>query len=97
MHQQALGDDLSALSAEMQQLFASGQAILLLDGLDEVPQGEDERRRRQIRSLVASLVAAYPRLRIIITSRPPRLPSWGLGPGRFRSRRIAAAVTGTVA
>ena len=92
VRQQALGDDLSELSGELQQLCASGQAILLLDGLDEVPQGEDGRRRRQIKSLVASLIAAYPRLRIIITSRPHayRRGDWALdGFGRVELRPLS--------
>jgi len=86
-----LSDDLAGLMGELQQLFASGQAILLLDGLDEVPQGADKRRQRQIKSLVSSLVAAYPDLRIIITSRPHayRRGDWSLdGFGRAELRPL---------
>ncbi len=80
VRQHILADDLAGLLGELQQAFASGEAILLLDGLDEVPQGADTRRQRQIKSLVASLVAAYPSLRIIITGRPHayRRGDWAL-------------------
>ncbi len=92
VRQHTLADDLAGLLGELQQAFASGQALLLLDGLDEVPQGADKRRQRQIKSLVASLVAAYPGLRIIITSRPHayRRGDWALeGFGRAELRPLS--------
>ena len=49
-----------------------GEAILLLDGLDEVPDADDRYRRRQtqIKRFITSLVAAHSKLRIIVTGRP---------------------------
>ena len=41
--------------------------LLLLDGLDEVP--EAERRREQIKQVVEEVAAAFPRCRILVTSR----------------------------
>ena len=68
--EQLLEGELVSFNAALRRLCADGEAILLLDGLDEAPQAADPRRRRQIKALVASLVDTYPDLRIIITSRP---------------------------
>ena len=61
---------LAGFETELRGLCASGAAILLLDGLDEIPQAGDERRRKQMKAFVASVRARYPRLRVIVTSRP---------------------------
>jgi len=41
--------------------------LLLLDGLDEVP--EADRRREQVKAAVQGLAAAFPKLRVLVTSR----------------------------
>jgi len=41
--------------------------LLLLDGLDEVP--EPERRRQQIKDAIEGFAAAFPKVRIVVTSR----------------------------
>ncbi|MEU7847668.1 NACHT domain-containing protein [Micromonospora parva] len=41
-------------------------AILLVDGVDEVPEGQ----RRTVRDWLHSLLSAYPDLRVVVTSRP---------------------------
>lgn len=46
--------------------LASGQAIVLVDGLDEVP----ELRREEVRNWVKDMVQAYPEAYYFITSRP---------------------------
>lgn len=43
-----------------------GEAILLVDGVDEVPGGQ----RREVRDWLRSLLSAYPDLRVVVTSRP---------------------------
>ncbi|MEZ4658605.1 MAG: NACHT domain-containing protein, partial [Caldilineaceae bacterium] len=44
-----------------------GQALLLLDGLDELP--DDEKVRRQIKEMIADLPAAFPDTPILVTCR----------------------------
>ena len=99
---------LAAFESELHALFAAGEGILLLDGLDEVAQAADPRRRSQIKALVAGLIAEYPRLRIVVTSRPHayRLGEWALdGFGRTalkplslaRLQELAEALFGKVA
>jgi hypothetical protein len=44
----------------------AGAALLLVDGVDEVPVG----RRRNVRTWLGSLVDAYPNARVLVTSRP---------------------------
>ena len=54
-------------------LFArlrQGQAAILLDGLDEVSQASDPRRRAQIQAFVAELVKEFGDAPIIVTARP---------------------------
>ena len=41
--------------------------LLLLDGLDEVP--EAEHRREQVKAAVEGLAAMFPKLRVLVTSR----------------------------
>jgi NACHT domain len=43
-----------------------GTALLLVDGVDEVPAG----RRRHVRNWVGELVTSYPKARVLVTSRP---------------------------
>ncbi len=70
IHDQVLKDDLAPFAPALRQLCANGEAILLLDGLDEAPLATDRNRRKQIKALVTSLVDTYPDMRIIISSRP---------------------------
>lgn len=50
--------------------MGEGDVLLCLDGLDEVPNGDDELRPRQIRSLVVELKNLYPQMRMVVTARP---------------------------
>ncbi len=47
-----------------------GKAAILLDGLDEIPQADDPRRRGQVHALVNALAAEFPDAPIIIAARP---------------------------
>ena len=52
------------------QMDEDGDVIILLDGLDEVPDAQTDERRKQIQQLVDELKVNYEDCRIIITSRP---------------------------
>ena len=47
-----------------------GEAAILLDGLDEVAQADDPRRRAQIQAFAGELSDQFVNARIIVTSRP---------------------------
>ncbi len=47
--------------------LAQRGGLLLLDGLDEVPDAEQ--RREQVKRIVQSFVAMFPKLRVLVTSR----------------------------
>lgn len=44
----------------------SGQALVLVDGVDEVPPA----KRRSVRTWLSELVTAYPKSRVVVTARP---------------------------
>ncbi|MBX3000635.1 MAG: SUMF1/EgtB/PvdO family nonheme iron enzyme [Caldilineaceae bacterium] len=81
-----LGAGLAPFETELRRLCRQGEAMLLLDGLDEVPLATDPQRRDQIKALIAALHGAYPRLRMAITGRPHayRREEWEL-PGFGRA------------
>ncbi len=47
-------------------VLRSGQGLVLVDGVDEVPAG----RRRLVREWLRELVTAFPSARVVVTSRP---------------------------
>ncbi|QKV77440.1 NACHT domain-containing NTPase [Amycolatopsis sp. Hca4] len=50
-----------------------GQAIVLVDGIDELP----EERRPEVQQWLAELVGAFPRVRYVVTTRPAAVaPDW---------------------
>ncbi|MEV4975322.1 NACHT domain-containing protein [Streptomyces scopuliridis] len=51
-------------------VLADGRGVLLIDGLDEVPQA----RRAQARQWLLELLAAYPRGSYLVTTRPSAVP-----------------------
>jgi len=61
------GFDLDLPEDFFRRLCEAGRAILLLDGLDEVPQTDD---RVLVSAIVRSLVNRYPACRYVLTSRP---------------------------
>lgn len=61
----------------------SGNAIIILDGLDEIPiplnvENAEVKRRKQLQSLVHSLETVFRLSRIIVTSRPYAYEGWKL-------------------
>ena len=63
--------------------LSNGSAYLILDGLDEVPIPNNvpdalEMRREQLISFVGSVSARYPRVRVLVTSRPAGYSGWTL-------------------
>jgi Leucine-rich repeat (LRR) protein len=55
-----------------------GRAVLLVDGLDELP----DERRREVREWLRELVGAFPRARFVVTTRPAAVvPGWLRGEG----------------
>ena len=69
---------------ELFDLLRAGRAAILLDGLDEVNQAADPRRRAQVQAFVGELAGQFRAAPIIITARPYaygqddwRLPAFG--------------------
>ncbi|MEU6295719.1 NACHT domain-containing protein [Streptomyces erythrochromogenes] len=62
----ASGVPLSAPPGWVEDLMLSGRALVLVDGVDEVPQ----RLRSRTETWLRSLVSAFPRARYIVTTRP---------------------------
>ncbi|MEV5708873.1 NACHT domain-containing protein [Actinoallomurus sp. NPDC052274] len=59
-------------------VLGSGRALLMIDGVDELPGA----RRRAVRPWLGGLLAAYPGLRVIVTSRPAAASAdWLAGEG----------------
>jgi len=65
-----LGSGIKGFVDELRSRFEHGQVLLLLDGLDEVPDAIEPWRRRQIQAFVHDLVKGAPMSRIVVTSRP---------------------------
>ncbi|MDX2405871.1 NACHT domain-containing protein [Streptomyces microflavus] len=59
-------------------LLLEGRALVLVDGVDEVP----DRLRKRTERWLKDLIAAYPRARYVVTTRPSAVPeSWLSGSG----------------
>ncbi|MGW1766342.1 NACHT domain-containing protein [Streptomyces sp. NPDC002073] len=59
-------------------LLAEGRALVLVDGVDEVPQ----RLRNRAEAWLRNLIAAYPHARYVVTTRPSAVPDgWLAGQG----------------
>lgn len=84
-------------SGWVDELLLDGRAILLLDGLDEVPQAQREQTRQWLRNLLA----AYPKAAYLVTTRPSAVPEGWLADSSFteltvrpmNSRDVAVFVT----
>ncbi|MCP4655764.1 MAG: NACHT domain-containing protein [bacterium] len=66
-------------------LCREGRALLLIDGLDEVTDPGD---RERIRDMTAGLAEAYPRIRMVVTSRIVGYERAPLGRESFRCLRL---------
>ncbi|MFF8697299.1 NACHT domain-containing protein [Streptomyces sp. NPDC015144] len=59
-------------------LLTEGRALVLVDGVDEVPM----RQRRRTEKWLKDLITAYPNARYVVTTRPSAVPEgWLSGPG----------------
>ncbi len=74
----ASGVPLTAPTGWTEQLMLSGRALVLIDGVDEVPQ----RLRHRTETWLRSLVSAFPKARYVVTTRPSAVPEdWLAGQG----------------
>ncbi|MEU9253216.1 NACHT domain-containing protein [Streptomyces sp. NPDC048270] len=72
------GVPLSAPPGWVEGLMLSGRALVLVDGVDEVPQ----RLRARTEAWLRSLVSAFPKARCVVTTRPSAVPEdWLAGLG----------------
>ncbi|MER6158013.1 NACHT domain-containing protein [Streptomyces sp. NPDC001868] len=74
----ASGVPLRAPDGWTSELLSTGRALVLIDGVDEVPT----RLRARTESWLKSLIAAYPKARYVVTTRPAAVPEdWLTGQG----------------
>ncbi|GAB4528101.1 MAG: hypothetical protein OHK0046_46630 [Anaerolineae bacterium] len=87
---EVLRADLSAYAGDLRYDLEHGHAILILDGLDEVPypEGQLKARQNQLINLAQSLNTRYAASRILVASRPYAYEGWTL-PG-FQAVKITA-------
>ncbi|MFD9475866.1 NACHT domain-containing protein [Streptomyces nojiriensis] len=67
---QAAEVPLSAPPGWVEDLMINGRALVLVDGVDEVPQ----RMRALTEEWLRSLISAFPKARYVVTTRPPAVP-----------------------
>jgi formylglycine-generating enzyme required for sulfatase activity len=75
-----LGNDLAAYAHDLERDLIDGLAVLILDGLDEVPyrEGKLAHRQKQIINLTKSIHTHYGKSRVIVASRPYQYGGWKL-------------------
>ncbi|ANH89806.1 ATP-binding protein [Streptomyces sp. SAT1] len=74
-------------------VLSGGRGLVLVDGLDEVPESERERARTWLRDLVE----AYPGNRWLVTSRPPAVREDWLGADGFTELGLSSMSPSDVA
>ena len=80
----ASGVPLSAPPGWAQSLLAEGRALVLVDGVDEVPG----RLRGRTEAWLKSLVAAFPEARYVVTTRPSAVPEDWLAAQGFATHSL---------
>ncbi|MFD4605123.1 NACHT domain-containing protein [Streptomyces sp. NPDC058464] len=81
----SVGAPLSAPEGWTERVLRAGRAMILVDGLDEIPTVD----RRYVRDWLLSLINAYPGNRWLLTSRPTAVrPDWLAAQG-FRELTLA--------
>ncbi|NWJ49116.1 MAG: SUMF1/EgtB/PvdO family nonheme iron enzyme [Chloroflexi bacterium] len=75
-----LGEGLETYASELEYDLEQGHALLILDGLDEVPypEGKLKERQTQIINLAQSLHTRFAGSRVIVASRPYAYQGWSL-------------------
>ncbi|MFE1791647.1 NACHT domain-containing protein [Streptomyces sp. NPDC059525] len=74
----AAGVPLAAPPGWVEELMLNGRALVLVDGVDEVPQ----RLRGRTETWLRSLISAFPKARYVVTTRPSAVPEdWLAGQG----------------
>jgi NACHT domain len=64
--------------------LTEGRCLVMVDGVDEVPEG----RRRDVRSWLSQLTNAYPQARFLVTARPAAAETDWLAAERFSTVRL---------
>ncbi|KND24125.1 NACHT domain-containing protein [Streptomyces acidiscabies] len=80
----AAGVPLRAPQGWVEELLESGRAVVLVDGVDEVPVRLRDRTEKWLRSLVT----AFPRARYLVTTRPSAVPEDWLAPQGFTAHTL---------
>ncbi|MCS7484039.1 NACHT domain-containing protein [Umezawaea endophytica] len=73
--------------SSVERLLHEGEALLVFDGLDEIPRGAD---RVRIARTIEGISRAYPYTRVVVTSRIIGYPIARLNPAQFNEYAICA-------
>ncbi|MCX4517449.1 NACHT domain-containing protein [Streptomyces anulatus] len=76
----------SAPAGWADRLLLEGRALVLVDGVDEVP----DRLRKRTERWLKDLIAAYPRARYVVTTRPSAVPETWLSGSGFEPHTLLA-------
>ncbi|WP_329342042.1 NACHT domain-containing protein [Streptomyces sp. NBC_01352] len=80
----ASGVPLRAPRGWVEELLGSGRALVLVDGVDEVPP----RLRARTEKWLKSLLTAFPQARYVVTTRPSAVPEDWLAPQGFTAHTL---------
>ncbi|MFC9397579.1 NACHT domain-containing protein [Streptomyces sp. NPDC057027] len=89
----AVGCPLSAPDGWADRVLAAGRGLVLVDGIDEIPEAERDRARRWLRDLLDS----YDGNRWLVTSRPTAVRDDWLAPDGFAELTLAPMSSAEVA